>query len=83
MLIGAGDQRYLAIAGVMTLAVFLPAAWLVHAQHRGLVALWLAIIWTLREFLAVRAGAAWLLAPYLIWVSFAVTLLLSIWRLNP
>jgi tryptophan-rich sensory protein len=47
------------------------------------VALWLAIIWTLREFLAVRAGAAWLLAPYLIWVSFAVTLLLSIWRLNP
>jgi translocator protein len=47
------------------------------------IALWLAIIWTLREFLAVRASAAWLLAPYLIWVSFAVTLNLSIWRLNP
>jgi putative MATE family efflux protein len=27
VLIGAGDQRYLAVAGVLSLAVFLPAAW--------------------------------------------------------
>jgi tryptophan-rich sensory protein len=48
-----------------------------------IVALWLAIVWTLREFAAVRALAAWLLAPYLGWVSLAVALNLSVWRLNP
>jgi translocator protein len=47
------------------------------------VALWLTIIWTIREFFPVRALAAWLLAPYVIWISFATALNLSIWRLNP
>jgi translocator protein len=47
-----------------------------------IVALWLAIIWTLREFFAVRPPAAWLLAPYLVWVSFATALNFSIWHLN-
>jgi tryptophan-rich sensory protein len=35
-----------------------------------------------REFAAVKAGAAWLLGPYLIWVSVASWLNLSIWKLN-
>jgi len=47
-----------------------------------IVALWLAIVWTLREFAVVRAAAAWLLAPYLIWVSFASALNLALWKLN-
>ena len=47
------------------------------------VALWLTVIWTVREFAAVRAVAAWLMAPYVIWASFAMALNLSIWRLNP
>ena len=47
-----------------------------------IVALWLAIAWTMREFAAVKAGAAWLLGPYLIWVSVASWLNLSIWKLN-
>ncbi len=46
------------------------------------VALWLAIFWTVREFARVKAGAAWMLAPYLIWVGFASALNLSIWKLN-
>ena len=46
------------------------------------VALCLAIFWTIREFARVKAGAAWLLAPYLIWVGFASALNLSIWKLN-
>ena len=46
------------------------------------VALWLALFWTIREFARVMAGAAWMLAPYLIWVSFASALNLSIWKLN-
>jgi len=47
------------------------------------IALLLAVVWTMREFLAVRAAAAWLLAPYAIWTGFAVALNFAIWRLNP
>ncbi len=64
VLIGAGDQRYLAVAGVLSLAVFLPAAWLVYARHGGLVALWLAYsLWLAARFvtLVLRArGNRWL-----------------------
>jgi benzodiazapine receptor len=47
-----------------------------------IVALWLSIVWTVREFAAVKPAAAWLLAPYLIWVSFASALNLALWKLN-
>ncbi|HEV7611321.1 MAG TPA: TspO/MBR family protein [Steroidobacteraceae bacterium] len=46
------------------------------------VALWVAIAWTIREFAMVRAAAAWLLAPYFLWVGFAATLNLALWKLN-
>ncbi|MGB6307504.1 MAG: TspO/MBR family protein [Steroidobacteraceae bacterium] len=48
-----------------------------------IVALCLAVAWTVREFAAVRAAAAWVLAPYLIWVGCACALNLAIWKLNP
>ena len=64
VLIGAGDQRYLALAGVVTLAVFLAAVAVVLAAGGGLVALWLAYsLWLLARFttLVLRArGSAWL-----------------------
>ncbi|MGE5289923.1 MAG: MATE family efflux transporter [Micromonosporaceae bacterium] len=64
VLIGAGDQRYLAAAGIVTLAVFLSAAAFVWALHDGLVALWLAYsLWLAARFvtLTLRArGRAWL-----------------------
>jgi Na+-driven multidrug efflux pump len=64
VLIGAGDQNYLAWAGVVTLAVYLPAVLLVPVLHGGLVALWLAYsLWLLARFvtLVLRArGSAWL-----------------------
>jgi translocator protein len=47
-----------------------------------IVALWLAIAWTIREFAAVKASAAWLLAPYLFWVGFASGLNFAVWKLN-
>ena len=51
VLIGAGDQNYLALAGVVTLAVYLPVVLLVPALHGGLVALWLAYsLWLLARF---------------------------------
>jgi translocator protein len=45
-------------------------------------ALWLLILLTLRAFQPVSRQAAWLMAPYLAWVSFAWLLNLSLWWLN-
>jgi putative MATE family efflux protein len=64
VLIGAGDQRYLAWTGVVALAVYLPAVLAVRVLHGGLVALWLAYsLWLLVRFvtLTLRArGSRWL-----------------------
>jgi len=48
-----------------------------------IVLLWLAIATTLTAFRSVSRVAAWLLAPYLAWVSFAAALNFTLWRLNP
>ncbi|HUZ27216.1 MAG TPA: MATE family efflux transporter [Streptosporangiaceae bacterium] len=65
VLIGAGDQDYLALAGLVTLAVFAAAAAVVVVTHAGLVALWLAYsLWILARFatLTLRArGSRWLI----------------------
>ena len=45
--------------------------------------LWLAIAWTIAAFVRVHRTAAWLLVPYLAWVSFATVLNGTLWRLNP
>lgn len=44
--------------------------------------LWLAILTTLLAFRPVSRAAAWLLVPYLAWVSFAAVLNATLWRLN-
>ena len=50
VLIGAGDGRYLAWAGVLTLATYAPLALLVMAADGGLVMLW----WAFNAFLLAR-----------------------------
>ncbi|MBI2676928.1 MAG: tryptophan-rich sensory protein [Candidatus Yanofskybacteria bacterium] len=47
-----------------------------------IVLLWAAIVLTIFTFAKVSKMAAWLLVPYILWVSFAVYLNFSIWRLN-
>jgi tryptophan-rich sensory protein len=47
-----------------------------------IVLLWLAIILTIIQFSKIEKKAAYLLLPYLIWVSFAAFLNFSIWQLN-
>lgn len=47
-----------------------------------IVALWLAIVVTTREFSRSSRVAAGLMVPYLSWVSFAAVLNYSIWRRN-
>jgi len=64
VLIGAGDQDYLAVAGLAAAAVFAAGAAIVVAEHGGLVTLWLAFsAWLLARFctLTLRAhGSQWL-----------------------
>ena len=44
--------------------------------------LWVAIGFTVRSFASISPPAAWLLVPYLLWVSFASVLNFAIWKLN-
>lgn len=72
------------------LQLALNAAWtpLFFGAHRpdlalvDIVLLWLAILATIWAFRRVHHGAAWLLIPYLAWVSFAAFLNLTLWRMN-
>lgn len=83
----AGAALPLAIYGVQLL---LNAGW--SAVFFGLrrpdwafaevLLLWLSILATILAFHPVHAGAAWLLVPYLCWVSFAAVLNFSVWRRN-
>lgn len=47
-----------------------------------IVILWLAILWTIFAFYKISRLAAYLLLPYILWVSFAAYLNYAIWVLN-
>lgn len=47
-----------------------------------IIFLWLAILATMIAFAKISKTAAWLLVPYILWVSFAGYLNYSIWILN-
>ncbi len=47
-----------------------------------IILMWLMILITILWFGKISATAAWLLVPYICWVSFASVLNYSIWRLN-
>lgn len=47
-----------------------------------IIVLWLAIVWTFIQFKKIERRAAWLLVPYLAWVSFASILNGAIYFLN-
>ncbi len=47
-----------------------------------IIIMWLAILLTIIWFGKISSGAAWLLVPYISWVSFAAFLNYAIWKLN-
>jgi tryptophan-rich sensory protein len=47
-----------------------------------IILMWVMILLTILWFGKISATAAWLLVPYICWVSFASVLNYSIWRLN-
>lgn len=85
---GWGKQRkplVLFFAQLALNALWTPLFFRLHrpgVAFAEIVLLWLAIATTLKAFRPVSGVAAWLLAPYLAWVSFAAALNLTLWRLN-
>jgi len=47
-----------------------------------MIALWFFILFTIFAFAKFSKAAAWLLVPYISWVSFAMVLNYTIWQLN-
>lgn len=47
-----------------------------------IILLWILILATILLFRKVTNVAAWLMVPYILWVSFAAALNYSLWRLN-
>jgi len=47
-----------------------------------IIILWIAILATILSFMKISRTAAYLLIPYILWVSFASIVNFSIWRLN-
>jgi tryptophan-rich sensory protein len=47
-----------------------------------IIILWLAILFTILVFYRIKKSAAYLLIPYILWVSFAAILNFFLWRLN-
>lgn len=47
-----------------------------------IVALWIIILFTIIRFYKISQTAAWLLIPYILWVTFASALNIAVWLLN-
>ena len=73
---------------LVQLALNLAWTWIFFRQHAlgaaliEIATLWAAIGATTVAFSRVEAGAGWLMAPYLAWVTFASVLNAAFWRLN-
>lgn len=47
-----------------------------------IIALWVSIVYVIVNFYRISKPAAWLLVPYILWVTFAAYLNFSIWVMN-
>lgn len=87
---GWGRKDVKIAVGVFGIQLFLNVIWSIiffglRSPGRAfidIVLLWLAILATIIFFAKISKPAAWLLAPYILWVSFAGYLNYSIWILN-
>jgi len=87
---GLEKKEVKAALGVFGIQLFLNAIWSIiffglYSPGWALVdivVLWLAIVWTMVMFYKISRPAAYLLVPYLLWVSFASYLNYSVWVLN-
>lgn len=89
-LVGLEKSGWGKALGFYGIQLVLNAAWtpiFFGAQQPGwalvdIIAMWLAIGLTMMAFFRVRKAAGWLMVPYLVWVSFAMVLNFTLWRMN-
>lgn len=87
---GIGFPRAASALNLFAVQLVLNVCWsaIFFGAHRPglafveILLLWLLILATMIAFRSVSRAAAWLMAPYLVWVAFAAGLNFSIWRLN-
>lgn len=84
---GAGKKRALYFFAAQLTLNFFWSFIFFYLQEPGwafaeIVILWLLILATIFSFSRVSRAAAWLLVPYISWVSFAAILNYTIWQLN-
>jgi tryptophan-rich sensory protein len=86
---GLAGARKALVLFVVQLAANAAWSWLFFAWRRGDLAfaevliLWTLIVATIVSFRRLNSIAAYLLYPYLAWVTFASALTFAVWRLNP
>ena len=88
---GLGQKEVRAALIIFLVQLVLNALWSVvffglQSPFYGMVvilALWVAILLTILRFFKLSTAAGALLLPYIVWVSFASALNVSIWVLNP
>ena len=88
---GLGEEGVKSALGIFLVQLVLNALWSVvffglQSPLYGMVviiALWVAILLTILRFFRLSTAAGALLLPYILWVSFAAVLNISIWVLNP
>jgi translocator protein len=87
---GLSNRTVRVALGIFLLQLALNALWTpaffgarsIGAGAIVIMLLWLTIVWTILLFRAVSPLAAWLLVPYLAWVSFAAVLNMHLLILN-
>ena len=82
---GAGLALSLYAVQLLLNAAWTPVFFGLHRLDLGfavIILLWLSIAATITAFAPVSAAAAWLMVPYLAWVSFASLLNFAVWQLN-
>ena len=86
--VSADKKRWAILCFVVQLALnFLWTFVFFYLEQPGwalveILVLWVMILATILAFKKLSTPAAWLLVPYLLWVSFATLLTYSIWQLN-
>jgi len=88
---GFGDKRVKPALAVFGVQLFLNVLWSIlffgmrspFYAFAEIIFLWLAIALAIARFYGISKNAAYLLVPYLLWVSFASLLNFAVWQLNP
>ncbi len=84
---GKQKNKALGIYMIQLLFNFLWSFIFFYAQEPGwalvdIILMWMLILITILQFGKISSTAAWLLVPYICWVSFAAILNFAIWKLN-